>query len=43
MNYCNVTTNRQPGIGYYVDLGGKAEIYIVPDTGASHAGDMFEV
>ena len=23
----------QPGIGYYVDFGGNAEIYIVPDPG----------
>ena len=25
----------QPGIGYYVDFGGIAEICIVPDPGAS--------
>ena len=35
MNFCNVTTNRQPGIAYYVDFGGSAEICIVPDAGAS--------
>ena len=35
MNCCNVTINRQPGIGYYVDLGGNAEICIVPDPGVS--------
>ena len=26
----------QPGIGYYVDFGGNAEIYIVPDPGVLH-------
>ena len=29
-------TNRQPVIVYYVDFGGNAEIYIVPDPGVLH-------
>ena len=31
VNRCNDYHQWQPGIGYYVDLGGNAEIYIVPD------------
>ena len=35
MNCCNVTSNRQPGISYYVDFGENAEICIVPNSGVS--------